>query len=280
MYLSTAFATILLLGTSAAKTIVIDVGKQGLTFSPESSTADVGDTLEFHFFNTFHTAVQGDFDTPCQEGSLSDTGFNSGPIKNGADGSGSVFQVQVKDTKPIWFYCGTPTHCQSGMVGAINAPSSGNTLEAYKSAAAGTSSSQLKPNVQGGVVVPVGTPPSGGESSSSSEAPSASASSASVSSVASSATSITTVKATSTSSAAIATVVTTSSAASSSSGVSSTKTSAAARITSASAASSNSTAKPTQSIVPASGGSSLMEFAGNTGWMGIVAGLGFLFAFA
>lgn len=72
---------------AVAKTIEIDVGKSGFTFSPDSATADVGDTLEFHFFGSIHTAVQGDFSTPCQEGSLSSTGFNSGSIKNGGDGS-------------------------------------------------------------------------------------------------------------------------------------------------------------------------------------------------
>lgn len=71
----------------AAKTIEIDVGEGGLVFSPDSTTADVGDTIEFHFFASFHTAVQGDFNTPCQRGSLESSGFNSGPINNKADGS-------------------------------------------------------------------------------------------------------------------------------------------------------------------------------------------------
>jgi len=155
------------LTVAAAKTITIDVGKGGLVFSPDSSTAQVGDTLEFHFFSSLHTAVQGDFNKPCGRAA---GGFNSGPIKNSADGSGSVFQVQVKDTNPIYFYCSTVSHCQSGMVGAINAPSSGNTLDAFKSAAASTSSSDSSPSVQGGVVVPVGTNPSGGTSSSASPA--------------------------------------------------------------------------------------------------------------
>jgi len=149
----------------AAKTIEIDVGKSGFTFSQTATTANVGDTLEFHFFGSIHTAVQGDFSTPCQRGSLSSTGFYSGSIKNGGDGSGSVFQVLVNDTNPIYFYCSTPTHCQGGMVGAINAPSSGNTLDAYKSAAGGSSSSQAGASVQGGVVVPVGTNPQGGSPS-------------------------------------------------------------------------------------------------------------------
>jgi plastocyanin len=68
----------------AAKTITINVGDSGLVFTPDATTANVGDTIEFHFFASFHTAVQGDFNNPCQRAI---SGFNSGPINNNADGS-------------------------------------------------------------------------------------------------------------------------------------------------------------------------------------------------
>jgi plastocyanin len=68
----------------AAKTITINVGESGLTFTPDTTTADIGDTIEFHFFASLHSAVQGDFNNPCQRAS---SGFNSGPINNNADGS-------------------------------------------------------------------------------------------------------------------------------------------------------------------------------------------------
>jgi plastocyanin len=73
--------------TAVAKTIVINAGQSGFTFSPDSVTANMGDTLEFHFFGSIHTAVQGDFSTPCQMGSLLGSGFDSGSISNKADGS-------------------------------------------------------------------------------------------------------------------------------------------------------------------------------------------------
>jgi len=44
----------------------IDVGKSGLTFTPDSVTAAVGDTLEFRFVGGFHDAVTSDYATPCQ----------------------------------------------------------------------------------------------------------------------------------------------------------------------------------------------------------------------
>jgi hypothetical protein len=47
-----------------------------------------------------------------------------------------VFTILINDTKPLWYYCATGKHCQSGMAGVINPPTGGNrTIEAYKTAA-------------------------------------------------------------------------------------------------------------------------------------------------
>jgi len=226
-----------LITSAVAKTVVINVGQSGLSFSPDSSTADVGDVLEFHFFSSIHSAVSGDFSSPCQ---MSSSGFDSGPINNKADGSGSVFQVTVQDTNPIWFFCGTPGHCQSGMAGVINPPSSGDSLASYKSSAAGTSTS-ASGTVQGGVVAPV---PNG--SSSSSSPPSSSAatsSSTSATSAPSSSSSIVSGKSSGTTS------ITSLSSAPASSSASSQATSTAQRSTSA-------TSGPTSAVSTAVGSSS------------------------
>jgi len=63
--------------TTAAKTIVITAGSGGLAFSPDSVTADVGDILAFHFVSSIHSAVSGNFSSPCVQSS---TGFDSGPV--------------------------------------------------------------------------------------------------------------------------------------------------------------------------------------------------------
>jgi plastocyanin len=81
MYPSIRLLAVLAAGASAA-TIVVNAGQNGFTYTPNTLTANVGDTVEFHFFTNFHTAVQGDFDTPCAMGSLSATGFDSGPTTN------------------------------------------------------------------------------------------------------------------------------------------------------------------------------------------------------
>lgn len=158
---------------AAQSTLVINVGQSGFTFSPDTITAKIGDTLEFHFFSSIHSAVQGDFSTPCEMGSLSSSGFDSGPVT-----SSDVFQVMVQSLDPMWFYCATPTHCQGGMVGVVNPPSSGDSLATYKANAAGTSSSGSAGKAQGGVVAPAG----GSGSSSSSTPPTSSTSQASSSS--------------------------------------------------------------------------------------------------
>jgi plastocyanin len=71
-----------LAASALAATIVVNAGENGFTYTPNTLTASVGDMVEFHFFTGFHTAVQGDFDTPCAQGSLSATGFDSGPTTN------------------------------------------------------------------------------------------------------------------------------------------------------------------------------------------------------
>src|SRR4051794_34440040 len=74
------------LAIAAAENILINAGNGLATFAPDSIQANVGDTLEFHFFSNLHTVVQGDFDTPCAMGSKKDSGWNSGPFNNTEDG--------------------------------------------------------------------------------------------------------------------------------------------------------------------------------------------------
>jgi hypothetical protein len=66
-----------LAATVAAKTIVITAGSGGFAFSPSTVTAAVDDVLEFHFVGSIHSAVQGDFSSPCVQSS---GGFDSGKI--------------------------------------------------------------------------------------------------------------------------------------------------------------------------------------------------------
>ncbi|MDV3160326.1 MAG: cupredoxin domain-containing protein, partial [Sweet potato little leaf phytoplasma] len=115
----TLLAPTVLISLSQAKNIDIIVGKSGLTFEPNSTTADEGDTLTFKFWPKAHSVVQGAFDSPCTP---IDTGFNSDfvPVESGA--ANRTFVVTVNNTNPIWYYCSQGKHCQNGMVGVINPP--------------------------------------------------------------------------------------------------------------------------------------------------------------
>ncbi|CAA7269345.1 unnamed protein product [Cyclocybe aegerita] len=90
------------------------------------------------------------FESPCVHlaaTSDSPTGFDSGLTQ------ASTFTINITDTQPIWFHCKMATHCLSGMVGSINAPPTGNTFDAFMTAARASTSPTEPDNgpVLGGV---------------------------------------------------------------------------------------------------------------------------------
>lgn len=101
---------------AAAATVNIQVSDSSgsLTFSPNSATANMGDTVVFTFAQGGHTVTEGQQSSACQP---MDGGFYSG-----TQSPPTTFTVNVNDTNPMWFYCSTPGHCQAGMVGVINPP--------------------------------------------------------------------------------------------------------------------------------------------------------------
>lgn len=90
----------------------------GLTFEPNNIVEPKGTVISFNFNPKNHTVTQSSFDEPCQP---VDDGFSSGFIPISVSPSGIQFEVTVEKEDPIWFYCGQGNHCQSGMVGAVNA---------------------------------------------------------------------------------------------------------------------------------------------------------------
>jgi hypothetical protein len=125
------------LGVSAAPAIIppvnldptihiVDVGKDGLTYTPPFITANVGDLVQMRFFAKNHTLVQSSFQDPCTP--LAGGGIFAGfhPSNITADSTGLVtFETAtfpVETTSPLWFYCAQADHCQSGMTFAINPP--------------------------------------------------------------------------------------------------------------------------------------------------------------
>lgn len=46
-----------------------------------------------------------------------------------------MFTFAINNTDPIYYFSGSPGDCEKGMVGGINGPSTGNTVQAYQAAA-------------------------------------------------------------------------------------------------------------------------------------------------
>lgn len=79
----TVAALSLLASQASAKTVRIEVGSSGASFSPNSVTASVGDILEYHFAGGKHSVVRGDFSKGCSP--TSNGGFYSGFQKSVSD---------------------------------------------------------------------------------------------------------------------------------------------------------------------------------------------------
>ncbi|KAL7910917.1 Cupredoxin [Trichoderma velutinum] len=137
---------------SAASSLqVVTVGKDGsLSYSPDQITAAVGSQVEFQFYGPTHSVVESSFDDPCIALS-GGNGFFAGMTTNGNGPNPTSFTITINDTKPIWFNCGFPGHCQAGMVGVINVSSNkSETLDIFKSNAANAAKSTTPKQQQGG----------------------------------------------------------------------------------------------------------------------------------
>jgi len=130
----------------------IDVGKGGIKFTPSTTTAAIGDTLQFHFYTGAgsHSVVEGMFSSPCVP---TTNAFFSGYIPGSTKGE-MTFVVNVTSTDPIWFYCSLASHCADGMVGVVNPPAD-QTIEQYAAAAQSIGQGSAPASVAGGVVTTI-----------------------------------------------------------------------------------------------------------------------------
>jgi len=115
-----------------AATIDVTVGGPGvLKFNPSSVNANVGDVVRFIFNQKNHTVTQSTLESPCTPLA---GGFDSGfmPVPATQTSNFPTAELTVQKTTPVWAYCRQSTHCQSGMVFAINP---GSNLAAFQAAA-------------------------------------------------------------------------------------------------------------------------------------------------
>ncbi|KAG6854315.1 hypothetical protein C0991_008210 [Blastosporella zonata] len=103
-------------GTGATHTVIVAPSQGVLRYVPFAVNASVGDTVKFMWRANTHTVTKSSALLPCNKSS--DALFASG-----THDEGFTFTQVVNDTNPVFFYCGTPGHCQKGMFGIINPPS-------------------------------------------------------------------------------------------------------------------------------------------------------------
>jgi plastocyanin len=117
-----------------AISIPVQVGAGGeLIFTADTDRANLGDTIDFMFLSHNHTVTQGDPTQCCTPLSMDasrevDSGYvymtdrTSNVTFTAADTNiVKTLSVKVQSTEPMLFYCAQATHCQEGMVFAINA---------------------------------------------------------------------------------------------------------------------------------------------------------------
>jgi plastocyanin len=114
-------------------TVIVGTAEDGspaTVFRPNQITANVGDFVQFQFRGGNHTVTQSSFAQPCTQQfntATNQPGFTSPFIPfNAQSGNIGVYTLEItQTTSPIWFFCARTGHCNGGMVGAINAPTTG-----------------------------------------------------------------------------------------------------------------------------------------------------------
>lgn len=101
----------------SSSTAVIHSVKVGpaLTFTPDTVTAAEGDWVQFTF-GEGHSVAESSFAAPCVPISGT-TG-----VYSGFPNDGDMWSIQINSTDPLWLYCSSAGHCESGMAMVVNPP--------------------------------------------------------------------------------------------------------------------------------------------------------------
>ncbi|KFZ14692.1 hypothetical protein V501_03116 [Pseudogymnoascus sp. VKM F-4519 (FW-2642)] len=152
---TTSIASATTSSSSAPGVQTVSVGdNNAIAFSPDTITAAVGSSIEFIFFPPIHSVTQSTFESPCAP-LANRTGFWSGAFTTASGQNANIFTLTINDTNPIWFFCATPSHCETGIARVINPSSNGSeSLDQYKANAAKVSNPPTPSVVQGGSIRP------------------------------------------------------------------------------------------------------------------------------
>ncbi|KAI0798073.1 hypothetical protein C8Q75DRAFT_801965 [Abortiporus biennis] len=103
-------------GSGVTHTVIVAPTQGVLRYVPFAVNASVGDTVHFVWNANNHTVTKSSQLEICNKTS-------DAPFASGTHDKDFTFDQVVNDTNPVFFYCGTPGHCQKGMFGIINPPS-------------------------------------------------------------------------------------------------------------------------------------------------------------
>ncbi|KJA24107.1 hypothetical protein HYPSUDRAFT_53980 [Hypholoma sublateritium FD-334 SS-4] len=122
---------------SAANFSVIVGQNAANVYEPNQLTGvQSGDFVSFQFVSKNHTVTQSTFAAPCVAKA---GGVNSGYVPaNATLGNTPEWTIQIDNASaPLWFFCEQGTHCELGMVFAIN-PTADKSFAAFLATAQGT----------------------------------------------------------------------------------------------------------------------------------------------
>ncbi|GJE87211.1 hypothetical protein PsYK624_032940 [Phanerochaete sordida] len=103
-------------GSGTTHTVIVAPTQGVLRYVPFAVNASVGDTVRFMWGANNHTVTKSSELQLCNKTS-------DAPFASGTQNQGFTFDQVVNDTNPVFYYCGTPGHCEKGMFGIINPPS-------------------------------------------------------------------------------------------------------------------------------------------------------------
>lgn len=98
---------------SNVHTIIVAPTPGVFRYMPPFVNAKPGEKIRWMWNANNHTVTKSSRLEMCNK-------TDDAPFASGEQNTGAMFEQVVNDTTPIFFYCGTPTHCQKGMFGTIN----------------------------------------------------------------------------------------------------------------------------------------------------------------
>jgi len=101
-------------GSGTTHTIIVGPEAGVYRMVPFATNASVGDTIEWLWNTPNHTVTRSSALLPCNKSA------DAPVFASGEQAANFVFRELVNDTDPIFYYCGTPGHCEKGMFGVIN----------------------------------------------------------------------------------------------------------------------------------------------------------------